>query len=242
MKQASAKVALVTGGAKNLGQAITLDLARQGYQVAIHYHHSKKQAQQTLAQVQRHTNGVIVSANLTQPQEIATMFHLAEQQLGVVDVLVNLVGNFIFEPITTTTFEAFKDVIETNLYATFLCCKQALPGMQQNQWGRIINFANVGADTLTIREKTTPYFIAKTGVLMLTKVFAHEYAGSGITVNSISPGVLATSVTKPPTPTGTFIQFKDVVNAINFLLKPESQSINGANIEVAAGFRLGFSS
>src|SRR3989338_341332 len=168
------------------------------------------------------------------------MFRNIDKKLGSVDILINLIGNFIFEPITTTTFEKFRDVIASNLYSTFLCCNETFPMMQKKKWGRIINFGCVGADSITIREKTTPYYIAKTGVIMLTKVLAYESAKYGITVNSISPGILETSVAKPPTPSGRFVQFTDIINAINFLLKEESSYINGSNIEVSGGFRLGY--
>lgn len=234
------KTALVTGSAKNLGRSIAIDLAKQGTKVAIHYHKSEKEAQNTLQEVKKYSNGIIVRGDVTNPKDISSMVQTIELKLGSIDFLVNLVGNFIFEPITTTTFEKFKDVIESNLYSAFLCCKQVLPNMVKKNWGRIINFGCAGAQSLTIREKTTPYYIAKTGVIMLTKVLAAEYAKYGITINSISPGILETSIAKPPTPSSKFAQFKDIINVINFLLKEESSYINGANIEVAGAWWPGY--
>lgn len=236
------KIALVTGAAKNLGSAIAIALAEQGAEVAIHYHHSKKEAEYTLQKVQKYSEGIIIPADLVKEKDVISMFRYIDKYLGEVDILINLVGNFIFEPITTTSFVKFKDVIESNLYASFLCSQQALPSMQKKKWGRIINFGCAGAESLTIRKNTTPYYIAKTGVIMLTKVLAYEYAQYGITINSISPGILQTSVAKPKTPTGKFAQFADIINAIHFLLKEESGYINGANIEVAGGWRPGFDS
>lgn len=233
------KIALVTGSAKNLGKSIAIDLAKQGAKVAIHYHNSKKEAFDTLAEVKKYSQGIIIKTDVTNPKDISSMVQTIELKLGTIDILVNLVGNFIFEPITTTTFAKFQDVIESNLYSTFLLCKQVLPNMVKKKWGRIINFGCAGAESITIREKTTPYYIAKTGVIMLTKLLATEYAKFGITVNSISPGILETSVAKPPTPSGKFTQFKDIINITNFLLKDESSYINGANIEVAGGWRPG---
>lgn len=240
MNDLKGKTALITGSAKNLGCAIALNLAKQGAKIAVHYHTSKKEADDTLTEVNKYSHGMIVKANLTNSHEVCSMNRTIEQSLGKVDILINLVGNFIYEPITTTSFEKFKDVIESNLYSTFLCSKAVLPGMVKKKWGRIINFGNVGAENMQIREKTTPYLIAKTAVLMLTKVMAYEYAKYGITVNSISPGILKTSLAKPPTPTGKYAEFEDIINAVNFLIKEESGYINGANIEVAGGFRLGF--
>lgn len=231
---------MVTGGSKNVGRAVSLDLARQGVNVAIHYHTNKNDAQTELQEVKKYSHGCIISGDVANPHDVDSMFAMVEEELGTVDILINLVGNFIYEPITGTTFEKFRDVIESNLYGTFLCSQRALPAMQKKNWGRIINFGCVAADSLTIRQNTTPYYIAKTGVIMLTKVLAHEYAKDGITVNSISPGILETSIAKPPTPSGTFAQFSDITNAMNFFLKNESGYVNGANIEVAGGWRPGF--
>mgnify|MGYP001558250473 CR=1 FL=1 len=240
MNNLSNKIALVTGSAKNLGRAIALDLAKQGTKIVIHYQTSKQEAEKTLNDIQKYSDGIMVQADLTREKEVINLFQTVKKELGIVDILVNTIGNFIFEPITSTTFAKFKDVIGSNLYSTFLCCQQALPTMQKKKWGRIINFGCVGADNLTIREKTTPYYIAKSGVIMLTKVLAYEYAKYGITINSILPGILQTSVAKPKTPTGKFAQFEDIINAINFLLKDGSNYVNGANLEVAGGWRPGY--
>lgn len=240
MNDLSGKIALVTGSAKNLGRAITLDFAKQGVKVVVHYHTSQKEANKTLQQIKKYSTGIIVKADLTNQQEVVTMFRYIVTKLGTVDILINLVGNFIFEPITTTTFEEFKDTIESNLYSTFLCCQTALTHMKKKKWGRIINFGCVAADSIIVRERTTPYYIAKTSVIMLTKVLAAEYAKYGITINSISPGILETSRVKLPIPTGRYARLKDITNAINFFLKDESSYINGANIEVGGGWRPGF--
>lgn len=240
MSNLNDKIALVTGSAKNLGRAISINLAKQGVKVVIHYQNSEKEARQTLKEIKKYSEGIMVKADLTDEKEVINLFKTVKEELGTVDILVNTIGNFIFEPITTTAFTKFKDIIASNLYSAFLCCQEALPHMQKKKWGRIINFGCVGADNLTIREKTTPYYIAKTGVIMLTKVLAYEYAKYGITVNSISPGILQTSVAKPKTPSGKFAQFEDIINAVNFLLKDDSSYINGANIEVAGGWRTGY--
>ena len=112
--------------------------------------------------------------------------------------------------------------------------------MKKKGWGRIINFGCVAGDSITVRKNTTPYYIAKTGIIMLTKTFAYEYAKYNITVNSVSPGILKTSIVKARTPKGRYADFPDIINAINFLLKEESDYVNGANIEVAGGWRPGY--
>lgn len=196
MTNLSNKIALVTGSAKNLGSAIAINLAKQGTRVAVHYHKSKKEAERTLSKVKQYSDGIMVQADLAKESQVTSMIRTIEVKLGKVDLLINLVGNFIYQDIDKTSFSKFRDVIESNLYSTFLCCQKVLPSMKKKNWGRIINFGNVAADNPQIREKTTPYFIAKTGVIMLTKVLAYQYAPYGVTVNCVSPGILETSQVK----------------------------------------------
>src|SRR3989344_3651131 len=190
------KVALVTGAAKNLGNAIALDLAKQGILTAVHYHSSKIDAQKVLKEIKKYSQGIIVKGDLTDPKGVDSVFNTIEISLGTVDILINTIGNFIFQPISKTDFLKFRDVIESNLYSTFLTSQKALPKMASKKWGRIINFGCVAAESITIRKNTTPYYIAKTGVIMLTKILAAEYAKYHITVNSVSPGILKTSIVK----------------------------------------------
>lgn len=239
MNDLKGKTALVTGAAKNLGRSIAIHLATKGAKVAVHYHTNKVEAEKTLSEVNRYSGGISVNGDVTDSDQVNTLFDTVEKKLGTVEILINLVGNFIYEPISLTSLNMFRDVIESNVYSSFLCGKRALPGMVTRNWGRIINFGCAGAESITIREHTTPYYIAKTGVIMLTKILAADYAKCGITVNTISPGILKTSIVKLPTPSGRTANFEDILNAIDFLVKDESNYINGANIEVSGGWRPG---
>ena len=240
MSHLSGKIALVTGSAKNLGKAIAINLANQKMSVAIHYHQSKNEAGQTLHQISQYSQAAVFRADLTDEIQVARMINRINKKLGTVDILINTIGNFIYQSIDKTDFARFRSVIESNLYSAFLCCQAVLPEMKRKKWGRIINFGSVSAETLTVRKNTTPYYIAKTGVIMLTKVLAYEYAGYNITVNSVSPGILKTSTVKTDLPARRFADFSDIINALNFLLKEESGYINGANLEVSGAWRPGF--
>lgn len=233
----SGHVAVVTGCAKGVAQAIAIALAKRGAVVAGHYYKSKMAADETREELKALSpTSDMFKANLRNHDEVRQMIVKIVHDYGRIDVLVNSVGNFIYKPFDEVSVDEFNDVIETNLTSTFVCSRLVLPVMKEQGGGKIINFGCVGADRLVIRGLTTPYYIAKTGVVMLTKIMAQTYAPFGITVNSISPGVLETSIAKPEMPSGRYAQFDDIINAIDFLLLPTSGYVNGANIEVAGGW------
>ncbi|MBU6389522.1 SDR family oxidoreductase [Patescibacteria group bacterium] len=232
------QVVVITGCAKGLGRATALALAEEGAVIAGHFHTSRKEAAELLIRLrERNPRSSMRQADLRDESATRHLFEEIFKEYGRVDVLINNVGNFIYTPFPQTELRQFADVIETNLYTTFLCSNLVLERMKAQGGGRIINFGCAGADRQIIREKTTPYYIAKTGVIMLTKITARSYAEHGIRVNAISPGVLESSVAEPLSmPSGRRADFNDILNAIRFLLDPRSEYVNGANIEVAGGW------
>ena len=228
------KVALVTGSAKGLGKALALELARSGAAVIINYLRSEKEAETTLKEAKELSKGSIkIRADVTDEKEVRMMFNEIREKFGRLNILVNNVGDFIYKPISEVSSGDFRHVIENNLFSAFYCCKSALPVMKN--YGRIINIGCMGCDRVTIRKMTAPYYIAKTGLWMLTKSLALE-TKKGITVNMVSPGVLESSVVKPQ---AEIIRFSDISNAVMFLLSENSDKINGANIEASGGSVLG---
>ena len=232
------KVAVVTGSARGVGRAVAVALAERGARVVVHYRVSRKAAEQTLSLARKHSrDSFMVRADLTKKNQVERVFGSIFKKAGRVDILINTVGNFVYQPIDEVSFEKFSDVIESNLYATFLCSQSVLPRMRRIKSGAIINFGSVGSERLLVRKRTTPYYIAKTGVYLLTKVMAERYGKDGVRINMVSPGVLPTSIVKPVTlKKSQRIEFEDVVEVIYFLLSKEARHIMGANIEVAAGW------
>ncbi|HLC52070.1 MAG TPA: SDR family oxidoreductase [Candidatus Nanoarchaeia archaeon] len=223
------KVVLVTGAAKGVNAAIAKALSEKGAKVIIHYFKSENQARQLSSLL---VNSRIAQADVTKIEEVEKMF----KEIGDVDILINGVGNFPFEPITSLSQEKFNDVISSNLHSVFYTMKKAIPGMINKGFGRIINFGSAGAEHSVIRKNTTPYYIAKLGVIMLSKNFAAEL-GNGITVNCISPGVLETSYVKGKTNCRP-IKLSEIVDAVLYLIS--NPSINGANLEISNGWVPGF--
>lgn len=231
-------IALVTGSARGIGQAIVLDLAKHGYTVIVHYHHSHEAASSTLQTAQEFSpSSRMMHADLTQPGDIEQLFKTIAREYGRLDVLVNAVGNFgVYHPIQSVTAAEFDDVIATNVRATLLCMQQAVPLMQQAGGGRIINFGCATAEQVIARKYTVPYYIAKSGVIAVTKSYAEIVAPDHITVNTISPGIVENSVIAQAMPMHRPAQFSDIISTVQWLLSAEANYISGANIEVSGGW------
>lgn len=232
------KTAVVTGSAKGLGRAIALSLADDGFSVAVHFNKSKAGAEAVLAKIKKKSpKSILVSGDLTDETQVKSMFDLVYKKLGKVDLLINNVGNFLYKEFSKTTNSEFRDIIESNVYSSLFCSRAVLPQMRKQKSGYIINIGSVGAETMTVTEKSTPYFIAKNALYSLTKIMAWEEARSGIHVNMVSPASLETDIFKASDfPMGRSANYEDVVKVIRFLTGDDAYYINGANIEVAGGF------
>ena len=229
------RLALVTGGGKGLGSQIAIELARAGATVIINYRSDKLAAEETLLLVQEFSaSSRIIQADVTQPPEVDRVFESIRADYGEVDILINNVGDFIFKPLMETSDSEFSVTVESNLHAAFFCSRRVLESMGPG-YGRIINIGAVGADRLLLRKRTAPYYIAKTGLFMLTKILSLE-CGEGTTVNMVSPGVLPNGIR----PDGArVVAYEDVTRAVLFLAGEDGKEVNGANIEVSGGWSLG---
>ncbi|MBI2598822.1 SDR family oxidoreductase [Candidatus Curtissbacteria bacterium] len=236
------RTAIVSGSAKGLGKSIALALAKEGYVLAIHYRDSADAARKTFQEVKKISQGsILLQADMTREDEVLKMADETLAKLGRVDLLVNNVGNFIYKDFGKTSNSEFRDLIESNLYSTLFASRAVLPCMRKQKSGHIVNIGAVGAERLQILEKSTPYFLAKTGVYILTKIMAHEEAKNGIHINMISPGSLATDIFKAKEfPMGRAASYHDVTRALLFLISGDAYYINGANIEVSGGYVPGF--
>ncbi len=236
------KVAVVTGSAHGLGADIAKELAKDGYTLVIHYLHSASDALKLLTEIKKVSpKSIAIKADVTSETDVVKMVGQVNGKLGRVDLLVNNVGNFIYKEFGKTTNAEFRDMIESNLYSTLYVSRAVLPLMRKQKLGTIINVGVVGCERLVIRENSTPYFLAKTGVYVLTKVMAAQEAKHGIRINMISPASMKADIfDKSDFPSGRVATPADVTRALLFLISPGNSYINGANIEVAGGFIPGF--
>jgi 3-oxoacyl-[acyl-carrier protein] reductase len=233
------KTALVTGAARGIGQAIALRLAQEGYSVAVHYHTSRLDAEQTCAELRAlGVHAVALQADLRDAVAATALVQEAARELDGLGVLVNNVGNYIKKPLPELELTDWHEMLDSNLNCSFYTCHAALPIMRAQQFGRIINLGFSGAQNLQTRPEILPYTIAKTGVLLLTKAIAQAEAANGITANLVSPGVIENSVSKPLhlIPMGRLGKLEELAEAVWYFVK--ESYVTGQNLEVAGGFAL----
>jgi NAD(P)-dependent dehydrogenase (short-subunit alcohol dehydrogenase family) len=232
------RVALVTGSAKGLGAALTDSLAACGADVAVHYNTSDEAARGVAAQARDHgVDTTVVSGDVTDPEAVEGLFAAVEADLGSVDVLVNNVGAFAPSHWTEIEWDRWQAVMATNFDGTVLCSKRALGPMRENEWGRIVNVGYASSEKGLVDPKNFPYFVAKAGVLMFTRMLAADTQDDGVTVNAVSPYVLENSDEFPEeAPRGRWATYDDLAQAVRFFLDEGSEYISGENVEVDGGW------
>ena len=236
------RVALVTGGARRTGRAISLALAEAGADVVVHYLTSAADAHATVAEIERlGRRAMPLQAALDDAAATAAAFALAAERMGRLEILVNNASAILWKTLEATDAEEWCRGVEQTLHITHHACRAALPWMRRERFGRIVNIIDVDADSPAAVPMVTPYKIGKAGVLLLTRTLAVTEAPHGITVNGVSPGTLDNSERKPPLeriPAGRYGSTADVARAVVFLADPANGYVTGTNIKVSGGYLL----
>ena len=187
-----ADAALVTGASRGIGRAIAVALAGER-PVAVNYRTGAEEAKETLRLVEAAGGeGIVVAADVRDPAAVDAMFSEVEEALGAVGVLVNNAGVRADGLAARLGDDAWREVIETNLFGTFACSRRALRPMLRAGWGRIVNVASVAG--IKGNAGQANYCAAKAGVLGLTRSLAREVARKGVTVNAVAPGLVDTDL------------------------------------------------
>ena len=230
---------LVTGSAKGVGRELLLSTADCGAKTAVHYHSSADAADEVAAEATARgaSESMTVQGDVTDPDSVDDLFAAVKSELGSVDVLVNNVGDFAPAHWTDLEFETWNRVLETNFNGTYLCSKRALPAMRERSYGRIVNIGYASSEQGLVSPKNFPYFVAKAGVLMFTRMLAADTQDDEITVNAISPYVVENSDEFPADlPRDRPASFEDLIAPLYFFLDPDSGYISGENVEVDGGW------
>lgn len=238
-------VALITGGAKGIGRGIALDLASRQWKIAFCYRTSQAEAETTAQEItQRGGQALAIRCDVSDPVAAKNMVTQVEQEWGRIDVLINGAGPYHRINLFDETIEGWNDMFNGNLHPIFYLVQAVAPGMKARKSGRIISFSMANADQMEAQPDVTAHYIAKAGVLILTRTLAKLLAPYGITVNAISPGFIDSGSAPPQElaamtkriPAGYIGTVDDTVAAVRYLLSEDARYVNGANIQISGGW------
>ncbi|MDF0652418.1 MAG: 3-oxoacyl-ACP reductase [Nitrospira sp. LK265] len=241
----SRQVALITGGAKGIGRGIALDLASRKWNIAFCYRTSEAEAKATAQDItQRGGQALALRCDVSDPVAAKNMVTQVEKEWGRIDVLVNGAGPYHRRNLFDETIEGWNEMFSSNLHPIFYLAHAVAPGMKSRKAGRIISFGMANADQMAAQPDLTAHYIAKAGVLILTRTLAKLLAPYGITVNAISPGFIDSGSAAPQElaamtkriPAGYIGTIDDTVAAVRYLLSDEARYVNGANIQISGGW------
>ena len=233
-------VALVTGGSRGIGAAVSRELARAGSRVAVNYRAGRETAEAIAAEV----GGLAIQADVADPGQVASLVERVEAELGPIDILVNNAGITRDTLIVRMSDGEWNEVLDTNLRGIFNTCRAVARGMLRRKSGAIVNLTSVVG--LHGNAGQTNYAASKAGIIGLTKALAKELGSRGIRVNAVAPGYISTELTNVlpeevrgyilgNTPLGRLGDPEDLAGAVRFLCSGEARFVTGAVLQVDGG-------
>jgi len=234
------RIAVVTGGTRGIGAAISKGLKEAGFTVAATYHGNDEAAHKFMAE----TGIACFKFDVGNEESVMSGVKQIMEALGPIDVLVNNAGVTRDSFLHKMSAEQWHTVLETNLSSCFYMCRAVVPGMRDRGYGRIINISSINGQKGQFGQ--TNYSAAKAGMIGFTKALALENANKGITVNAICPGYIATEMTEamPPEqlakvvaqiPTGRLGQPSEIAGMVRFLAAEDAGFATGATFTVNGG-------
>lgn len=236
-----ARVALVTGGTRGIGAAISAALKQAGYRIAANYGGNDEVANKFKAE----TGIPVFKWDVGSYEACVDGVKKVEAELGPVDVLVNNAGITRDGMFHKMTPEQWTAVINTNLNSIFNMCRPVIEGMRERNFGRIVNISSINGQKGQMGQ--TNYSAAKAGEIGFTRALAQENARKGITVNAICPGYIATEMVRavpkevleksilPQIPVGRLGEPEEIARCVVFLASDDAGFITGSTLTVNGG-------
>jgi acetoacetyl-CoA reductase len=245
----TSRVALVTGGTGGIGTAICQRLADQGHRVATNYRDQAKADAWRERMLARGCDVALFRGDVSNPDTAEAMVQSVEAALGPVEILINNAGITRDTTFHRMRAEQWHDVINTNLNSVFNVTRPVIEGMRRRGWGRVIQISSING--LKGQYGQANYAAAKAGMHGFTISLARENAGFGITVNTISPGYVATDMVMAvpdevrakiiaDIPTGRLGKPEEIAYAVAFLVAEEAAWITGSNLDINGGHHMGW--
>lgn len=232
------RIALVTGGSRGIGAAISKALAEAGAAVAINYRERADEANRLIEGIARAGGrAAAISADVSQTPAVAKMVERVKSELGPIDILINNAGIAITRGIDDLSEADFDQTIAINLKSVFLCTQAVLPMMRAKRWGRIVNISSGAARGAG---SIGPHYNAsKAGVEGLTRGYAARLVKEGITVNAVAPSLIETDMMRgnqnlvSRIPIGRFGTAEEVAQAVMMLI--ENAYMTGQTVAMSGG-------
>ena len=246
------KTAVITGASGGIGGAAAIQLAKEGYSLALLGHRSKEKLQkvkQACMNAQPNSDAVIFSlcGDLSNAKEAGQLIQKAVESLGHVDLFLHCAGISHIGLLTDMSDEEWMNVINSDLSSVFYCCREVVPYMISKKKGRILMISSVWGNVGASCE--VAYSAAKGGIIAATKALAQEVAKKHVTVNAIAPGFIRTEMTDvlpedvkkamgEQIPLKHFGETKDIAEAVAFLASDEAAYITGQVLHVDGGMAM----
>ena len=235
-----ARVAVVTGGTRGIGEAISLGLKEAGYKVAAVYAGNDEKA----SEFSERTGIAVFKWDVSNFEACKEGLAKVAAELGPVEIVVNNAGITRDGVLHRMTFEQWNDVIQTNLTSCFNMCRNVIDGMRERGFGRIVNIGSINGQAGQYGQVN--YAAAKSGIHGFTKALAQEGAAKGITVNAIAPGYIDTDMVRavPPNvlekivakvPVGRLGKASEIARGVLFLVADEGGFVTGATLSINGG-------
>jgi len=235
-----ARVALVTGGTRGIGEAICVALKEAGYEVVANYGGNDQAANEFTDR----TGIPAYRFDISRFDDVKAGIEKIESEIGSVDVLVNNAGITRDGTMHRMDFEQWDAVIQTNLASCFNTCRAVIEGMRERSFGRIVNVGSVNGQAGQYGQVN--YAAAKSGIHGFTKALAKEGAAKGITVNAVAPGYVETDMVRAvpenvlekivrTIPVGRLGQPEDIARSVLFLVADDAGFITGSTLSINGG-------